>query len=72
MNVTIARSIESLSLSPADVGNAIVSLFQRGLIVGGASPAENRTETKDGAFFGIRSRSVSEGYSIVKQFISQL
>jgi NB-ARC domain len=54
--VTIARSIESLSLSPADVGNAIVSLVRRGLV--------DRTETKDGAFFGVRS--------IVKQFISKL
>jgi AAA ATPase domain len=54
--VTIARSIESLSLTPADVGNAIISLVRRGLI--------ERTETKDGAFFGVRS--------IVKQFISQL
>jgi hypothetical protein len=62
--VTIARSIESLNLSPADVGHAIVSLVRRGLI--------DRTETKDGAFFGVRSRSVFEGYSIVKQFISQL
>ncbi len=62
--LTIARSIESLSLSPADVGNEIVSLVRRGLV--------DRTETKDGAFFGVRSRSVSEGYSIVKQFISQL
>jgi hypothetical protein len=54
--VTIARSIESLSLSPADVGNAIVSLVRRGLV--------DRTETADGTFFGLRS--------IVKQFISQL
>jgi hypothetical protein len=54
--VTIARSIESLSLSPADVGNAIVSLVRRGLV--------NRSETADGTFFGLRS--------IVKQFISQL
>ena len=64
MPVTIARLIESLSLSPADVGNAIVSLVRRGSI--------DRTETADGAFFGVRSRSVSEGYSIVKQFIFQL
>jgi hypothetical protein len=54
--VTIARSIESLSLSPGDVGNAIVSLVRRGLV--------DRTETADGTFFGLRS--------IVKQFISQL
>ncbi len=45
--VTIARSIESSSLSPADVGNAIVSLVRRGLI--------DRTETADGTFFGLRS-----------------
>ena len=54
--VTIARSIESLSLSPADVGNAIVSLVRRGAI--------DRTETTDGTFFSLRS--------IVKQFIFQL
>ena len=54
--VTIARSIESLSISPADVGNAIVSLVRRGLV--------DRTETADGAFFGVRA--------IVKQFVSQL
>ncbi len=54
--VTIARSIESLSLSPADVGNSIVSLVRRGLV--------ERTETANGALFGVRS--------IVKQFISQL
>ena len=54
--VTIARSIESLSLSPADVGNSIVSLVRRGLV--------DRTETGEGTFFGLKS--------IVKQFISQL
>ncbi len=53
---TIARSIESLSLSPADVGNSIVSLVRRGFV--------DRTETEDGALFGV--------CSIVKQFISQL
>jgi hypothetical protein len=54
--VTIARLIESLSLSPADVGNSIVSLVRRGLI--------DRTETGEGTFFGVRS--------IIKQFISQI
>jgi hypothetical protein len=54
--ITIARSIESLSLSPGDVGNSIVSLVRRGLV--------DRTETKDGAFFGLRS--------IIKQFTFQL
>jgi NB-ARC domain len=54
--VTIARSIESLSLLPGDVGNAIVSLVRRGLI--------DRTETGEGTFFGVRA--------IFKQFISQL
>jgi DNA-binding MarR family transcriptional regulator len=43
--VTIARLIESLSLSPGDVGNSIVSLVRRGLI--------DRTETEDGTFFGV-------------------
>jgi NB-ARC domain len=62
--VTIARSIESLSLSPGNVGNAILSLVRRGLV--------DRTETEDGTFFGVRSRSVSAGYSIIKQFILQL
>ena len=54
--VNIARSIESLSLSPGNVGNSIVSLVRRGLI--------DRTETEDGACFGL--------ISIVKQFVSQL
>jgi NB-ARC domain len=54
--VTIARSIESLNLSPADVGNAIISLVRRGLI--------DRTETGEGTFFGLRS--------IIKQFTFQL
>jgi DNA-binding MarR family transcriptional regulator len=53
--VSIARSIESLSLSPADVGNAIVSLVRRGLV--------SRTETEDGTLFGVRS--------IVKKFTLQ-
>ncbi len=56
IQVTIGRSIESLSLSPADVGNAIVSLVRRGAI--------DRSETTDGTFFSLRS--------IVKQFIFQL
>jgi DNA-binding MarR family transcriptional regulator len=47
---------ESLSLSPSDVGNAIVSLSRRGLI--------DRIETEDGTFFSLRS--------IVKKFILQL
>ena len=54
--VNIARLIESLSLSPGNVGNSIVSLVRRGLI--------DRTETEDGALFGL--------ISIVKQFVSQL
>jgi hypothetical protein len=62
--VTIARSIESLSLSPGDVGNSILSLIRRGLL--------ERAETEDGTFFGVRSSSVSAGDSIVKQFIAQL
>jgi NB-ARC domain len=55
IHVSIARSIESLSLSPGDVGNAIVSLVRRGLI--------DRTETEDGTLFGVRS--------IVKKFTLQ-
>ena len=54
--VSISRSIESLSLSPSDVGNAIVSLGRRGLI--------DRIETEDGTFFSVPS--------IVKKFILQL
>jgi hypothetical protein len=54
--LSIARLIESLSLSPGDMGNSIVSLVRRGLV--------DRTETADGAFFGTRS--------IIKQFISQI
>jgi NB-ARC domain len=54
--VTIARLIESLSLSPGNVGNAIVSLVRRG--------SSDRTETADGTLFGVRS--------IVKKFILQL
>jgi NB-ARC domain len=61
--VTIARAIESLSLSPADVGNSILSLIRRGLVVGGAYPTENRTETADGTFFSVRL--------IVKKFTLQ-
>ena len=54
--VSISSSIESLNISPADVGNAIVSLGRRGLI--------DRTETEDGTFFSV--------LSIVKKFILQL
>jgi AAA ATPase domain len=53
--VSIARSIDSLNLSPADVGNSIVSLVRRGLV--------DRTETGEGTFFGVRS--------IVKKFTLQ-
>ncbi|WP_309729963.1 ATP-binding protein, partial [Chamaesiphon sp. OTE_75_metabat_556] len=55
MPITISTFIESLNISPADIGNAIVSLGRRGLI--------DRTETDEGTFFGLRS--------IVKQFGSQ-
>jgi hypothetical protein len=54
--VSISRSIESLSISPSDVGNAIVSLGRRGLI--------ERTETDEGTVFGVGS--------IIKKFILQL
>ena len=43
-------------MSPADVGNAIVSLGMRGLV--------ERTEMDDGAIFSLRS--------ILKKFILQL
>jgi AAA ATPase domain len=56
MPVKISTFISSLNISPADIGNAIVSLGRRGLI--------DRTETDDGTFFSLRS--------IVKQFGSQL
>jgi SpoVK/Ycf46/Vps4 family AAA+-type ATPase len=56
MPVKISTLIESLNISPADIGNAIVSLGRRGLI--------ERIETDNGTFFGLRS--------IVKQFGSQL
>jgi DNA polymerase III delta prime subunit len=56
MPVKISTLIESLNISPADIGNAIVSLGRRGLI--------ERTETDDGTFFSLKS--------IVKQFESQL
>ena len=56
MPVKISTLIESLNISPADIGNAIVSLGRRGLI--------ERTETDDGTFFSLKS--------IVKQFGSQL
>jgi hypothetical protein len=45
--VSISRIIESLNMSPADVGNAIVSLGRRGLV--------DRTETEDGTIFSLRS-----------------
>jgi hypothetical protein len=54
--VSISRSIESLNISPSDVGNAIVSLGRRGLI--------ERTETEGSTFFNLQS--------IVKKFILQL
>jgi NB-ARC domain len=50
--VTISRSIESLTIDPSDVANAIVSLGRRGLI--------EQTETDNGMLFSLRS--------IVKQF----
>jgi AAA ATPase domain len=56
MTVNISTLISSLNISPADIGNAIVSLGRRGLI--------DRTETDDGTFFSLKS--------IVKQFGSQL
>ncbi len=70
--IGISRSIlilrgyanESLNMSPADVGKAIISLGRRGLIVGGVSPMGNRSQTDDGAVFSLRS--------IVKKFILQL
>jgi hypothetical protein len=72
MPVSISRSIESLNISPSDVGNAIVSLVRRGLIVGGlvlsevevASLVEKRNETDEGMVFGVGS--------IVKKFVLQL
>jgi NB-ARC domain len=45
--INISRIIDSLNISPADVGNAIVSLGRRGLV--------ERTETDDGAIFSLRS-----------------
>jgi hypothetical protein len=62
--IGISRSIESLNMSPADVGKAIISLGRRGLIVGGTFPVENQSGTDDGAVFSLRS--------IVKKFILQL
>jgi SpoVK/Ycf46/Vps4 family AAA+-type ATPase len=56
MPVSISRQIESLSISPSDVGNAIVSLVRRGLI--------QRTETEEGTVFSVES--------IVKKFILQV
>jgi AAA domain len=54
--IGISRLIESLNMSPADVGKAIVSLGRRELI--------DRTETDDGTFFSLRL--------IVTKFILQL
>ncbi len=54
--VSISTAIESLNISPANVGNAIVSLGRRGLI--------EQTETDDGTLFSLRS--------IVNIFISQI
>ena len=45
--INISRIIESLNRSPADVGNAIVSLGRRGLV--------DRTETEDGTVFSLQS-----------------
>jgi AAA domain len=50
--VSISTAIESLNISPSDVGNAIVSLGRRGLI--------EQTETDNGMLFSLRS--------IVRQF----
>jgi ATPase domain predominantly from Archaea len=50
--VTICKSIESLTIDPSDVANAIVSLGRRGLI--------EQTETANGMLLSLRS--------IVKQF----
>ncbi len=47
MPVKISTFIGSLNISPADIGNAIVSLVRRGLI--------ERTETDDGTFFSLKS-----------------
>jgi AAA domain len=45
--ISISRIIEALNISPADVGNAIVSLGRRGLV--------ERTETEDGTIFSLGS-----------------
>jgi hypothetical protein len=45
--VSISKSIESLNISPSDVGNALLSLCRRGLV--------DRSETDDGTFFSLRS-----------------
>jgi AAA ATPase domain len=47
MPVTISTFISLLNISPADIGNAIVSLGRRGLI--------ERTETDEGTFFSLKS-----------------
>jgi hypothetical protein len=62
--VSISRSIESLSISPSDVGNAIVSLVRRGLI--------ERIETDEGTVFGVGSLAKPLWKRIVKKFILQL
>jgi AAA domain len=54
--IGISRSIESLNMSPADVGKAIVSLVRRGLV--------DRSEEDDGTFFSLRS--------IINKFILRL
>jgi DNA-binding MarR family transcriptional regulator len=54
--VNISKVIESLNISPADVGSSIVSLVRRGLI--------DRKTTDDGTFFSLKL--------VVKQFISQM
>jgi DNA-binding MarR family transcriptional regulator len=62
--IGISRLIESLNMSPADVGKAIVSLGRRGLV--------DRTETDDGTFFSLRSLAKPLWKRIVKKFILQL
>jgi hypothetical protein len=62
--VAISKIIESLSISPSDVGNVIVSLARRDLI--------ERTEEEDGAFFSLRSLAKPLWKRIVKKLILQL
>jgi hypothetical protein len=54
--VSISKSIESLNISPSDIGNALLSLCRRGLV--------DRAETDDSTFFSLRS--------VVQGFILQL